>query len=174
MRNKHSYVDRLNYMHMLEDGYSVHQLHIRYGIDESQLSVLWSKYQSDGPSGLEKGKNVKADGTLKKIIVNDIEENHLTLPEASLKYGTSPSRLRVWLKLARSQGLDVLDITSKRGRPKGMEKSKKKKTPQTELEKLQKENLRLRIENELLKKVKALVEKREARLYAIGRKPSRN
>ena len=48
----------------------------------------------------------------------------------------------------------------------------KKKEPQTELEKLQAENLRLRAENALLKKVKALVEEQEARARLSGRKPS--
>lgn len=50
----------------------------------------------------------------------------------------------------------------------------KKKAPQTELEKLREENLKLRIENELLKKVTALVEEKEARLHKIGRKPSKD
>jgi hypothetical protein len=48
----------------------------------------------------------------------------------------------------------------------------KKKDEMTELEKLQYENLRLRAELDLLKKVKALVEERERRQKEIGRKPS--
>jgi hypothetical protein len=48
----------------------------------------------------------------------------------------------------------------------------RKRDPQTELERLQYENLRLRAENALLKKVKALMEEEESRLRAIGRKPS--
>jgi cell division protein FtsB len=43
-----------------------------------------------------------------------------------------------------------------------------------ELEKLRKRNEYLEAENALLKKVKALVEEREARLRAIGRGPSKN
>ena len=71
------------------------------------------------------------------------------------------------------QGMGALLITRKRGRPTGMGRPKKKK-PETELEKLRDEVLRLKIENELLKKVKALVEAREARLYEIGHKPSKD
>jgi cell division protein FtsB len=48
----------------------------------------------------------------------------------------------------------------------------KKKEEMTELEKLQYENLRLRAEIDLLKKVKALVEERERLQKEIGRKPS--
>jgi hypothetical protein len=43
-----------------------------------------------------------------------------------------------------------------------------------ELEMLRRRNEYLEAENALLKKVKALVEEREARLRATGRKPSKN
>lgn len=43
-----------------------------------------------------------------------------------------------------------------------------------ELEMLRRRNEYLEAENALLKKVKALVEEREARLRATGRKPSRD
>lgn len=91
---------------------------------------------------------------------------------ASLKYGASPSRLSVWLKTARTEGLSALATIKKRGRPKDMGRPRKDSKPLTELEKLQKENQELRTENALLKKVRALVEDRNARLRAIGQKPS--
>ena len=46
--------------------------------------------------------------------------------------------------------------------------------PETELERLRRENQELKTELALLKKVKALVEEREARLRAIGRGQSEN
>jgi transposase len=49
-----------------------------------------------------------------------------------------------------------------------------KKTALTELEKLQMENLRLRAENALLKKVKALVEEEEVRARLNEQEPSTN
>ena len=56
--------------------------------------------------------------------------------------------------------------------------TRKKRQPKGDLEKeydrLLKENERLKAENLLLKKVKALVEEREARNRAIGLAPSRN
>ena len=55
------------------------------------------------------------------------------------------------------------------GRPK-----QKTVEQMTELERLQKEVQELRTENALLKKVRALVEERNARLYEIGHKPSKN
>ena len=174
---KHGYAERLKYMHMLENGVSVNYIHVHYGINEQLLTSLWIRYQSEGPSGLIKKTYVKADYAFKLQVVRDIEENHLTLVDASLKYNVSDSQIRVWKKIARTQGYDALAITRPRGRPpkNDMGRPRKKKPEEmTELERLRYENECLRAENALLKKVKALVEAREARLREIGRKPSKN
>ena len=174
---KHGYAERLKYMHMLENGCSKNYIHTHYGIDDALLGHLWTRYQSEGPSGLLKKQNVKADYAFKVNVVRDIEENHLTLVDASLKYNVSDSQIRVWKKIARTQGYDALAITRPRGRPpkNDMGRPRKKKPEEmTELERLRYENECLRAENALLKKVKALVEEREARLREIGRKPSKN
>lgn len=94
--------------------------------------------------------------------------------EASLKYGASPQRIGVWLKIMRTEGIDALSKCKKRGRPSHMGRPKKNIKPQSELEKLRKENEELRLEVALLKKVRALVEERNARLQGIGREPSKN
>ena len=162
---------------MLENGCSKNYIHTHYGIDDALLGHLWTRYQSEGPSGLVKKHNVRADYAFKLQVVRDIEENHLTLVEASLKYNVSSSQIRVWQKIARTQGYDALAITRPRGRPpkNDMGRPRKKKPEEmTELERLRYENECLRAENALLKKVKALVEAREARLKEIGRKPSKN
>jgi len=174
---KHGYAERLKYMHMLENGCSKNYIHTHYGIDDALLGHLWTRYQSEGPSGLLKKRNVKGDYAFKLQVVRDIEENHLTLVETSLKYNVSSSQIRVWQKIARTQGYDALAIIRPRGRPpkNDMGRPRKKKPEEmTELERLRYENECLRAENALLKKVKALVEAREARLKEIGRKPSKN
>ena len=173
-RKKHAYADLLKYMRLLSEGRSFHFIEDEYGINNSCLKVLWAKYQKYGKAGLKKGKNVKADFALKKKIVLDIEENHLTLHAASLKYGASPTRLSVWLKIYRESGSAALETVKKRGRPPGMGRPKKNSKPLTELERLRKEVQELKTENALLKKVRALVEERNARLRAIGQEPSKN
>ena len=173
-RKKHDYAALLKYMHMLDDGYSFRYIHKNYGICVRRLKVLRAKYLKEGRSGLQKQKNVKADYTLKKEIVLDIEDNHLTLHEASLKYGASTDRIRIWLKKYREDGLLALEQSKKRGRPPGMGRPRKNSKPLTELERLQKENQELKTEIALLKKVKALVEERNARLREIGRGPSKD
>ena len=176
-RKRHGYAERLKYMHMLEDGFSVNYIETHFGINHNLLGHLWSRYQSEGPSGLLKKQNIKADYAFKLQVVRDIEENHLTLVEASLKYNVSDSQLYQWRKIAANQGYDALAITRPRGRPpkNDMGRPKKKKPEEmTELELLQLRVKELEAENALLKKVKALVEAREARLKEIGRKPSKN
>ena len=164
-------------MHMLENGFSLNYIERHFGINKKLLGYLWARYQSEGASGLIKKKNIKADYAFKLQVVRDIEENHLTLVEASLKYDVCSSRISAWKRIARVHGYNALAIIRPRGRPpkNDMGRPRKKKPEEmTELERLRYENECLRAENALLKKVKALVEAREARLKEIGRKPSKN
>ena len=155
MRKKHDYAALLKYMRMLEDGYSIDYIHKKFGIGKEQLQCLWLLYQEYGVSVLCRKKNIRASGELKQQIVLDIEKNHLTLVQASLKYGVSATRLSVWLKVFREQGLGALLITKKRGRPPGMGRPRKKKTEEmTELERLRRENHLLKLELEIRKKRK--------------------
>ena len=174
-RKKHGYAEVLKYMHLIKSGRTFNSIRREYGVNEGRLKVLWERYQKMGPSGLRKMKNIKADFSLKKKIVVDIEENHLTLHGASLKYGASPSRISVWLKKYRTEGPASLSQTKRRGRLPIMGRHRKKRPEEmTELERLRYENECLKTENALLKKVKALVEEREARLKGIGREPSKD
>ena len=162
-------------MRMLEEGVSY--LHIRkeYGISYARLSRLWLLYQQHGTSALRNKHYTQTSGELKQQIVRDIEKNHLTLVQASLKYDVSAVQLGVWLRIVREQGIDALLITKKRGRPPGMGRPRKKKPEEmTELELLRVRVRQLEIENALLKKVRALVEERKARLRAIGQGQSKN
>ncbi len=174
---KHGYAERLKYMHMLEEGYSINYIHERYGISHQLLSSLWVRYQYEGPTALLKKKNVRANYAFKLQVLREIEENHITLAEASLKYNVCHNQILVWRNTVKTYGYDALAITRPRGRPpkNDMGRPRKKKPEEmTELERLRYENECLRAENALLKKVKALVEEREARLREIGRKPSKN
>ena len=174
LKKKHNYYDLLRYMELLEEGYSFSYIHLKYGINSSQLKCLWAKYCEIGKDALRPKKSAHIDGALKEEIVRDYLENHLTLIEAAIKYNVATTSVSLWVRICRSKGYAALykgnykEPAAKRmGRPK-------KRVPQTELEKLRLEVARLKAENDLLKKVKALVEARDARLHEIGRKPSEN
>ena len=95
--------------------------------------------------------------------------------QLSGKYGVSSSALSNWALLVENGGFEAL--APKKREPKtGMVRMKRlpKEECEKENERLRKENERLRLEILLLKKVRALVEEREARNKAIGRKPSKN
>ena len=175
MRKKHDYGALLKYMRLLEEGYSIDHIHRKFGIGKGRLQSLWLLYQEHGTSVLHRKPYTQSSGELKQQIVLDIEKNHLTLVQASLKYGVSATRLSVWLKMFREQGIDTLLITRKRGRPPGMGRPRKKKPEEmTELERLRRENHLLKLELEIRKKAQALVEERKARLRAIGQEQSKN
>ena len=173
-QKKHRVSDYLRYMHMIEDGYSFKFILRQYGSDDVLLKVLWHKYQKLGIEGLKRKRNISSTPEIRKKIVLDIEENHLTLHAASIKYDISPTPIKSWLRIYRSEGLSGLERIKKRGRPPGMGRPKKNSKPLTELERLRKEVQELKTENALLKKVRALVEERNARLREIGHGPSKN
>ena len=159
---------------MLEDGYSFNYIHTTYGINGEQLKKLWFLYQREGATVLCRQNYTRSNATFRHKVVLDIENNGVSLVQASIKYGVSANRLSIWLKKYRQGGIEALSITKKRGRPPGMGRPKKVQKPETELERLRREVQELKTENALLKKVKALVEEREARLRAIGRGQSEN
>ena len=159
---------------MLEDGYSINYISCKYGVGNLRLKKLWLLYQKEGSKVLHRQRYTRSTATFRYAVVLDIENNGIPLVQASIKYGVSATQLKIWLRKYRQGGIDTLSITKKRGQLPGMGRPKKVQKPETELERLQRENRELKIENALLKKVKALVEEREDRLRAIGRGQSKN
>ena len=53
MRKKHTEKDRLQYMKMMEEGYSAAYIHRHYGINGELLKSLWIKYQKEGIKALK-------------------------------------------------------------------------------------------------------------------------
>ena len=174
MRKKHDYSALLKYMHMLEDGYSINYIHTTYGIAHLRLSKLWELYKKHGTSVLCRQPPTRSTPISRYKAVLDIERNCLSLVQASIKHGVSANRLSTWLRIYRTGGVEALSITKKRGRTPSMGRPKKVQKPETELERIRREVQELKTEVALLKKVKALVEEREARLRAIGRGQSEN
>lgn len=126
------------------------------------LSDEWSKRRS------------KVSKELKLEIVAEYEKNSLSLTRISAKYGISRTTLVRWHNFYKKGGLELLLAEKHRGcQSKDMGRPKKNKS-HTEVEKLRERLEYLEAENALLKKVRALVEAREARLKEIGQEPSTN
>lgn len=144
----------------------------------SHSVYLWTaRYEEFGDKGLSdewSKRRSKVSKELKLEIVAEYEKNSLSLTRISAKYGISRTTLVRWHNFYKKGGLELLLAEKHRGcQSKDMGRPKKNKS-HTEVEKLRERLEYLEAENALLKKVRALVEAREARLKEIGQEPSTN
>ena len=169
---KHLFKEKIRVINLIKGGVSIRSVCKEYGIEYHSLKMWLAKYDAEGESGIKESKTpCRYTAKEKEEIVREHLKNKLTLQQTCLHYDISRTSIITWLREYRSRHVcqevneptDVILETM--ARPK-------KKEAMTELEKLQYENLRLRAEIDLLKKVKALVEERERRQKEIGRKPS--
>lgn len=98
----------------------------------------------------KKGGTNKYWSTEEKVkIVDEMINNYISLPEMSKKTGIAIGQLWTWRDKYQKNGKTGLVNSRKPGNPLSKYSSKKKLT---KLEQLQYENMKLRIENERLKK----------------------
>ena len=174
---KFSYEIRLKAVKSYLSGCSESQVTKQYGVNRTDLFIWVERFRQHGEEGLQRQPYFKATKELRLQIVSEHLIESVSLTELSAKYLIGHTTISRWCKLAREQGYEHLATFKTRGRPpkEDMGRPKKKKPEEmTELELLQLRVKELEAENALLKKVKALVEAREARLKEIGRKPSKN
>jgi len=172
---KYSYEEKLSVVIEIMCGKGLKTLCRERHISINLVRSWVYRYRAFGESGLLKSTRgyYYSPAEKEKIILEHLQDG-VTLLQLCLRYGLTRSTIQSWLRTARSGG-SLYDV-KRRGRPpKDPMARPKKREPQTELEKLQAENLRLRAENALLKKVKALVEEEQkARARLNGQKPSTN
>lgn len=172
---RRSFEEKLSIVAQAKAGNPIRRLSREHGLHEDKILEWVRKYNMYGEDGLKKQPNTRASGELKEELVRLFLEKGVSLAQIVVRYRVSRTCIEGWVRQVREHGYDVLHVEKPRGRPAKISMSRpKKKEPQTELEKLQAENLRLRAENALLKKVKALVEEQEARARLNGQKPSTN
>ena len=156
---------------MLEQGRSKNSVIKELHVSSTSLDVWYAQYKKGGVQSFLQSRRLSFKE--KKEIVDDIENNGLSLSGASRKYCVSIMAISRWVeRLGSKSGADDEEI---RLASEYMAKKKAYTAEQLdELEMLRRRNEYLEAENALLKKVKALVEEREARLREIGRKPSKD
>ena len=102
------------------------------------------------PSGKPKGTNNRYWSKEEKLkIVKDMLENNLGEKVAGKKYGITHSLVGTWRRKYIEYGEEGLENKKKPGNPLCKYSNRKNLT---EMEKIQYENMKLRIENERLKK----------------------
>ena len=119
------------------------------------------KYKENGYAGLLKNQKTSYSGDFKQNVIEYMHNNHLSCQETAIRFNLAGDYVvSKWERLYYEEGPQSLYI-ERRGRPKNMNsKPKKKKLNKDVEEDLIAENQRLRMENEYLKKLNALVQER--------------
>ena len=133
----------------------------KYGVHNVTIDRWVKLYKEHGKEGLSKSKS-SYDGEFKVYVVEYIQEHSLSLNEAAAKFRIATvSTISRWERIYYEEGPEAL-LEERRGRSNmGKKKPHKPKNKVNENEDLLQEVQRLRMENEYLKKLNALVQERE-------------
>ena len=156
--SKYSKEELITAIKEVESGYSINQIAKQHHIGWTVLQVSLRRYQEHGEQGLY----THAYGwTAKQKIeaLNYMHENNLSFTKTGVLLGITNRTIWEWEKRYLENGIEGLKNKRKSRKPR----VQKPKPPKTRLEELEEENLNLRIENEYLKKLNALVAEREKR-----------
>jgi transposase len=157
---------------VLEKHHSCDYVANQKGLNESNIRKWVGFYRQYGDIGLLPRKNQSYSVNFKLEVLKSIDNDLLSLREVSIKFNIPDVAIIVkWKKDFANFGLVGLQPKPS-GRPKSMDTNKRKKRksdkPLTREEELLLENEALRCENELLKKLQALIQAEEK---ARKRKP---
>ena len=162
--SKYSYEEKLEaVLRVTKEGMSVESSAKILGTSNEHVRRWVKRYEQFGSEGLLL-KHDTYDGAFKVSVIEYMHDNHLSISQAAVKFGIpGDSTVGKWERIYYEEGPEALYRT-KRGRPRklALNKPKKKMNKQTE-EDLIAEVQRLRMENEYLKKLQALVQERIAR-----------
>ena len=157
---------------VLEKHYSCNYVSNQKGLNESNIRKWVGFYREYGDIGLLPRKNQSYSVSFKLKVLKAIDKDLLSLRDSSIKFNIpDPGIIVKWQRDFTNFGLEGLQ-SKPRGIPKSMSTIKRKKRksdkPLTREEELLLENEALRCENELLKKLQALIQAEE---QAKKRKP---
>lgn len=159
---KYSAKFKLEVIQYYLQGHSYRETARNFNLSDMSIPKQWvQKYEMHGTNGLFKNR-VKYDGTFKKYVVEYMHVNHLSLTETSNHFNLGHhSVVKKWERIYYEEGPQAL-YEERRGRNmKNMSSKPKKEKIPKEIEKdLIARIQQLEMENEYLKKLDALVQKR--------------
>jgi transposase len=155
---KYSREEKIAAIEAVKAGESIAQVAKQKQISKSQLGLLVRIYSEHGEKVLHRQAYNKTPDQKYKIL-KYMHDNQLSFTETGVLSGIRPGTIWEWEKRYLENGIEGLEDKKKGGKTR----VQKPKPPKTRLEELEEENLNLRIENEYLKKLNALVAEREKR-----------
>lgn len=159
---KHDAAFKLEVVKEHLNGDSLTSVALKWGLSRSLLTRWVDLYSVSGPKGLLPKDKVYHSVEFKLKVVEQYKVEGLSLRDCCSHYSiANESTVLSWVRKYELSGLHGL--REQRGRPKLMKKNSpsKETKPPTRLEELEKENLYLKAENELLKKLEALAQVRQ-------------
>ena len=159
---------------MRAEGKSYRVISKTLGVSVNSIGVWYAQFQNYGEKGLYGQGVVKQRSPEEKAeIIQEIENNGLSLAEASQKYLSTCKTIRSWMTSYKKGGMQGLE---RKNKFKVMPKKKREYSPEEldELTELRRRNEWLEAENAMLKKAKALVEAKRAQQRANGQESSKN
>jgi transposase len=153
---KYKKEEKLAAIKAVEAGGSIAEIARQYRINGSVLKMAVRSYREHGEKGLS-SHAYHWTANQKYDILKYMDGNHLSFKETGILFGINDHALRNWEQRYLANGMEGLKDKKKGRKPR----VPRPKPPKTRLEELEEENLNLRIENEYLKKLNALVAERE-------------
>lgn len=175
MTKRHSIQERLVAVTRYLNGEPSTLVAKQTGIDHHDIISYAKRYERDGLAGLEDRPKIHRTSMEKKAVVEEYLRESLTLEEIAFKYETSVGSIKQWVRAYKRNDKEYFRDNKRESYYIQYHMAKSRKDPaEMTKEELQERLKDLEAENALLKKVKALVEKREAQEQKIGSKPSTN
>ena len=132
----------------------------QYGVVKGDVQKWVAAYQAHGETGLSKKKG-SYTGEFKQAVIEDVRQNNISYREVAAKYNLgNHAVIAGWERIYLEEGVEGL-YKDRRGRSAGIKSGRPPKLDKKAEEDLIAENQRLRMENDYLKKLNALVRERE-------------
>jgi len=149
---------------VVNDGLSTYEAAKVSGIPRSPILRWVERYKQFGPEGILI-KHGSYDGAFKVSVIEYMHDNHLSLVQTAVKFGIpTDTTVGKWERIYYEEGPQGLYQNNRGRKPKmNSDKPTKKKLSKEIEEDLIAEVQRLRMENDYLKKLQALVQERIAR-----------